>query len=382
MTATALAEKYMNPQRVLVEKPFVSAIEGSQVGKQRINKEGMKRYGNLWEKVISLENLRIADERARKGKQRSYGVRLHDKDREQNLYALHMALKTKTYHTSQYTSFKVYEPKERVIMRLPYYPDRIVHHAIMNVLEPIWIKTFTYNTYSCIKKRGIDACARQTERNIRRFDGKPLYCLKIDIRKFYPSIDHDILKQVIRRKLKDKRVLALLDEIIDSVDAGIPIGNYLSQYLANVYLTYFDHWLKEELHIKHYFRYADDIVILASTKEELHTWFPAIRDYLSGNLKLTVKDNWQIFPVDTRGIDFVGYVFRHRYTLLRKSIKKNLCRRVAKIRHMDVYIPRKKWKRWVSSWWGWCKYCNAKHLLSKLYNSINYDTHIIKECAL
>jgi retron-type reverse transcriptase len=111
----------------------------------------MKRYSNLWEKVISVENLKLADEKARRGKLNTYGVKFHDKNREANIQALHEALLTKTFRTSPYQVFTIYEPKERVIFRLPYYPDRIVHHAIMNILEPIWTKTFTANTYSCIK---------------------------------------------------------------------------------------------------------------------------------------------------------------------------------------------------------------------------------------
>lgn len=342
----------------------------------------MKRIGNIFDTICSIENLNIADANARKGKVRTRGVRLHDKNREENIRLLHDQLLRGEFKTSPYHIFKIYEPKERVIYRLPYYPDRIVHHAILNVLEPIWVGMFTKDTFSCIKNRGIHGCAKAVRKSLRNDPDGTRYCLKLDIKKFYPTIDHEILKRIVRRKIKDTRLLVLLDEIIDSVDSGIPIGNYLSQYFANVYLTYFDHWVKEELHIKHYFRYADDIVILAASKEELHTWFAAIRDYLSDKLKLTVKGNWQIFPTDSRGIDFVGYVFRHGYTLLRKSIKKNLCRRVAKLRRMDKYIPRKRWKRCISSWWGWCKYCDAKHLLNKLFNSVNYDTHIIGQRAL
>ena len=118
--------------------------------------------------------------------------------------------------------------------------------------------------------------------------------------KFYPSIDHEILKQVVRRKIKDKRLLWLLDEIIDSAD-GVPIGNYLSQYFANLYLAYFDHWIKEEKRIKYYYRYADDIVILGSDKNELHSLLHEIRAYLSDRLKLKVKRNYQVFPVDKSG---------------------------------------------------------------------------------
>lgn len=158
----------------------------------------MKRLNNLFEKVISLDNLRLADEKARRGKSRTYGVQMHDKNREANILALHEQLKNGTFKTSPYHVFTIYEPKERLIYRLPYFPDRILHHAIMNVLEPIWVSVFIKDTYSCIKNRGI-------------------------------------------------------------------------------------------------------------------------RAYLVG-LKLKVKRNYQVFPVDSRGIDFLGYVFRHTHTRLRKSI--------------------------------------------------------------
>lgn len=138
----------------------------------------MKRIGNLYEQIISVENLRLADEKARRGKTRSYGVRVHDRNREANIQALHEALLTKTFRTSPYEVFTIYEPKERVIYRLPYYPDRIVHHAIMNVLEPIWVKTFTYNTYSCVKGRGIEGCARHVDKMIRKYRGSPCTALK------------------------------------------------------------------------------------------------------------------------------------------------------------------------------------------------------------
>ena len=161
--------------------------------------------------------------------------------------------------------FKILRTKRREIYQLPYFPDRITHHAIMNILEPIWVSVFTSDTYSCIKNRGIHAAAKRLKRELKLDPEGTKYCLKIDVRKFYPSIDHEILKQVVRRKIKDKRLLWLLDEIIDSAD-GVPIGNYLSQYFANLYLAYFDHWIKEE-RIKYYYRYADDIVILGSDNE-------------------------------------------------------------------------------------------------------------------
>jgi len=181
------------------------------------------------------------------------------------------------------------------------------------------------------------------------------YCLKLDIRKFYPNVNHDILKEQLRRKIKDNDLLWLLDEIIDSAD-GLPIGNYLSQYFANFYLTYFDHWIKEVKRVKYYYRYADDIVILAGNKPYLHQILHEISMYLKDNLKLQVKDNYQVFPVDARGIDFVGYVFRHTHTRLRKSIKQNFA----------IMLAKNKNAQSIASYQGWAKHCDSIHLLKKL----------------
>jgi retron-type reverse transcriptase len=156
----------------------------------------VKRLGNLYDNICSLENLRLADEKARKGKLRSRGVVRHDRNREQNLLALHERLKNGAFRTSKYEIFTIHEPKEREIYRLPYYPDRIVHHAVMNILEPVWVSIFTADTYSCIKKRGIHAAAKKVKEALREYPEATKYCLKTDIRKFYPSIDHDILKQI------------------------------------------------------------------------------------------------------------------------------------------------------------------------------------------
>ncbi|MDR1756125.1 MAG: RNA-directed DNA polymerase [Culturomica sp.] len=331
----------------------------------------MKRIGNLYDEIISIENLQLADKKARKGKVRSYGVKLHDKNREANLFQLHDDLKNQTYRTSKYNVFKIYDPKEREIFRLPYFPDRITHHAIMNVLESIWMALFTKDTYSCIKTRGIHAAARNMKHALRTDKDGTRYCLKIDVKKFYPSIDHDILKVVIRRRIKDKRLLWLLDEVIDSVLSGVPIGNYLSQYFANVYLAYFDHWLKEVKRVKYYWRYADDVVILAPDKATLHELLHDIRAYLRDKLNLKVKRNYQVFPTNVRGIDFVGYRFFHTHTLLRKSIKKKLFRRVAKLRKV---VPTKEvFRQQICSWWGWCKFCNSINLMSKVQKNTPYE---------
>jgi RNA-directed DNA polymerase len=317
----------------------------------------MKRIGNLYERICSIENLNLADNIARKGKSKQQGIRAHDCNREANILQLHHTLLNKTYQTSQYTIFKIYEPKEREVFRLPYYPDRITHHAIMNVMEPIFCSIFTADTYSCIKGKGIHAAARGVKRALQDASGTT-YCLKLDIKKFYPSVDHVILKRLLRRKFKDNDLLWLLDEIIDSAD-GLPIGNYLSQYFANFYLTYFDHWIKEVKRVRFYFRYADDLVILHQDKSYLHTLLSEISDYLKTNLHLTVKENYQVFPVESRGIDFVGYRFYHTHTLLRKSIKQNFARMVA----------RRPNKLSIASYYGWACHANCGHLLKTLLSN-------------
>jgi retron-type reverse transcriptase len=339
----------------------------------------MKRVNNLYDKIISIENLRLADEKARKGKLRSYGVKAHDKNREDNILKLHEQLKNHTFVNSQYSVFAIREPKERLIYRLPYYPDRILHHAIMNVLEPIWVSVFTRDTYSCIKGRGIHAAMRGVKKAMKDAENAR-YCLKIDIRKFYPSIDHEVLKKIIRRKIKCKETLDLLDTIIDSAD-GVPIGNYLSQYFANLILAYFDHYIKEIKKIKYYFRYADDMVFLASNKDELHALLTDVREYLS-RLKLTLKGNEQIFPIAEnrsdrhgRGLDFLGFVFYHKQTLMRKCIKQNFCREAARLNKRKG-ISAADYKQILCPWFGWAKVCNAKNLIKTVLKTEYYDTSI------
>lgn len=338
----------------------------------------MKRIGNLYEQIISMDNLRLADERARRGKLKTYGVRYHDKNREANIIALHEMLKNKTYKTSEYDRFTIYEPKERIVFRLPYYPDRIVHHAFMNILEPIWMKVFTHNTYSCVKKRGIEGCAREVDKIIKKYKGKPLYCLKIDIKKFYPSIDHGVLKRIVRKKIKDKDLLWLLDEVIDSAE-GLPIGNYLSQFLANLYLAYFMHYINEVLKLDAT-EYADDICFFSDSKETLHEALHEVRCYLGG-LKLEIKGNHQIFPIATnrydksgRGLDYVGYKFYREQKLMRKGIKKNLYRRVKALKESGRKLSAEEYKQEICSWLGWAQHSDSKHLLKTIIPQHYYDS--------
>lgn len=329
----------------------------------------MKRYGNLYEKIISRENLAQADINARRGKGNSYGVRRHDRNKESNMATLHKQLANDAFVNSQYSMFVIYEPKERIIHRLPYYPDRIVHHAIMCVLEPIWCKLFIRDTFACIKGRGIHGAMARIKRALADVEGTQ-YVLKIDVRKFYPSIDHDILKAIIRRKIKCERTMQLLGVIIDSAD-GVPIGNYLSQYFANIYLAYFDHWVKEQLKVKYYYRYADDMVFFGATKQELHGILVQVNHYLLSELNLLLKSNYQISRVSD-GVDVVGYVFTHTHVQLRKSIKQNFARRLRKINKQELSTA--EYKTQICGWLGWAKHCDSKHFLKQNIKQSEYES--------
>lgn len=327
----------------------------------------MKRHGNLFSKIVEEQNLAMAHQNAKRGKCWYQEVRMVDKNADELLIKLRESLVLGKHTTSEYKVFdRTCGEKIRRIYKLPYYPDRIVHHAILQVVLPILVKNLIADTYACVPGRGIHKCARKIQ-SILRLDADARYCLKMDLRKFYPSIDHEIMKSRLRRIIKCERTLALLDEIIDSADTGMPIGNYLSQHLANLYLSGFDHWMKEAMRVKHYFRYSDDIVIMGKDKGELHRLREASANYLAKELKLDVKDNWQVFPIADRGIDFLGYRFYPGYTLLRKSIALKFKRKMRKLQKGNIQ-PRSALSS-VVSYYGWMCHANTLNLRRKHINS-------------
>lgn len=311
----------------------------------------MKRHGNLYEKVWSIDNLRIALQKARKGKKKQRSVRRFMEKEEENLLRLQNMLRDKTYKTSPYTTFTLVQEKARFIHRLPFI-DRVCHHAIANIITPIFYPMFTSDTYSCIPGRGIHKASYSLREALKNPNHN--YVLKFDIRKYYPNVKHEILKQLVRRKIKDKDLLWLLDEIIDSAE-GLPIGNYLSQIFANLYLNGFDHFLKEQKKISDCYRYMDDVVILGETKSELHILFKEIEFYLQDKLQLQIKPDWRVFPVEL-GTNFVGYVHFKTHVLLRPRIKRRFARMLAK----------RYRKGSISAYNGWVSHCNGKHLMKKL----------------
>lgn len=224
------------------------------------------------------------------------------------------------------------------------------------------LKTITINTYSAIPDRGIHFGLKRLHKDLKDVEATK-FCLKLDVRKFYPSIDHTILKSLYRKIFKDSELLWLLDEIIDSTEGGvgIPIGNYLSQWSGNIYLAYFDHWIKEVKKERYFHRYMDDIVILSDSKEHLHKLRRDIDSYFTENLKLSIKDNWQVFPTRVRGIDFLGYRSFGEYTLLRKSTAKNFKRKMLNILRNNKVLTSHQYMS-IKSYEGWLKWCNSYNL--------------------
>lgn len=322
----------------------------------------MKRYGNLYAQICDINNLRLAAQNAASGKRRRSEVTAFFARLEENLEQLHRELTEKRYKTSPYDVFIKYEGKRREIYKLPF-RDRVVHWAIMQVLEPIWTPQFTADTHACIKGRGMHSLLRKLREDLRNDPEGTAYCLKLDVRKFYPSIDHDKMKAVVRRKIKDPEVLWLLDGIIDSAP-GVPIGNYISQYFANLYLSELDHLLKEVAGVRYYYRYADDMVLLAGDKPTLHGWLVLINDWLNVERHVDLKSNYQVFPVESRGIDFVGYVTFHTHCLARKKNKQGLCRELAKLRKAGV--PEAEIMLLTASRAGFMLHCDSKHLFKVL----------------
>lgn len=325
----------------------------------------MKRFGNLYPSICDRENIHFAFENAARGKSHYREVAKIRKDPDKHLSKIEQSLKEKTFKNAPYKEFERIEcGKRRHIHKLPFYPDRIIQHAVCQVLLPIWEKQYIRDTYSCIVGRGIHDGAKRVKKALREHPDKTTYCLKLDIRKYYPNVDNEILKTILRRKIKCKDTLWLLDEIIDSTQ-GIPIGNYTSQHFANLYLSGFDHWVKEDLRVKHYFRYCDDIVVLGSSKEALREIYHAMKEYLEEELHLEIKNNWQVFPVQARGIDFLGYRFFHNYTLLRKGIVKSFKKRVKELQDHANPHKSKSAQSTIASYHGWMKYANCHNLQQK-----------------
>ena len=330
----------------------------------------MRRYGNLYEKICDFENLNLAFHKVSKGR-RYYGDILQYKDMlEENLIALQRELINKTYTPSPYRTFTLYEPKKRIIYVSPV-KDRIVHHAIMNIVEPIWNSLFIYDSYACRTDKGTHAGVKRTVEFLRRSqqEWEKLYCLKCDITKFFPSINHHTMLKIITQKIKCRETMWLFERIIfnntndrgDPESKDMPIGNLISQWGANLYLNELDQYVKHTLKAKYYIRYMDDFLILHGDHKELHGLKRKISGFLNNYLKLGLNPKSDIYPVN-RGIDFLGYRIWYNNILLRKSSLIRAARRFKKLSktYKQGLISLFNVKCSLFSWLGHCQHANVK----------------------
>jgi retron-type reverse transcriptase len=341
----------------------------------------MRRHGNLWKKIISPENISLAYKKAILGKSKMRNVIKFKNDVEGNLARIQECLENKTFTTSQYNEKTVYEPKQRSIYVLPFSPDRIVQHALMNVIQPIWEGLFIFDSYACRNGKGIHSGSNRTMQFVRRNK----YCLKCDISKFYPSVDHDILMQIVQKKIKCKDTLWLIEDIIRSFQGGknVPIGNYTSQWFGNLYLNELDHYVKVDLqkrfgHID-YIRYCDDFCLFHNDKKVLHECAELMGEFLDSKLLLKFS-KCNVFPV-SQGVDFLGYRHFNNYILLRKSTSKRVRRRLERLpRHYaSGRITAEHYRSSVGSTWGWLKHANSHNLMVALkYHELMQE---VKELA-
>jgi len=306
----------------------------------------MKTYDKLFPKINNFDNLLKSARLARKGKKMSTEMARFHFNLENELLHLHEELTLHTYQPGAYKTFQIYDPKERMISAAPY-RDRVVHHALCQVIEPIFDRTFIYDTYANRLGKGTHQAIERYQYYAQRYP----YVLKCDIRKFFASIDHQILKEKLRWKIRCKDTLWLIDSIIDASNPqephliyfpgddlfspqerkrGLPIGNLTSQFWGNVYLNRFDHFIKEELGVPGYIRYVDDFVLFATSNEELREWKRVIKEKLAELRLVPHPGKTRIYQVKD-GVPFLGFTVFPQYRYVRKQNSKRHFRHLRKM---------------------------------------------------
>lgn len=347
----------------------------------------MKRYNYLYSQIIAFDNLYIAAKKAEKSKRFQNEVATFNHQLEDNLLQLQSKLTTKEYQPGAYKSFYVHVPKKRMISVAPY-RDRVVHHALCNIVMPLFEKSFIEDSYANRKGKGTHAAILRYQGFSKRYK----YVLKCDIRKFFPSIDHEILKTIIRKKIKCKDTLLLMDRILDNSNLqeerliyfpnddlftpsarrkGLPIGNLTSQWLGNIYLNEFDHFIKNELRIKGYVRYVDDFVICGNCKKSLQIIKDKIKQFLEKyRLKLHLNKS-QIHQIK-KGISFLGFrVFPFYKTVCAKSrnrYRRNISRKV-KLKNQGQLLPQQL-EDGLNSWLGHIRFGNNYKLEQLVFKEL------------
>ena len=330
----------------------------------------MKRLSMLWPHIVAFDNLYRAWRKARKGKSHTAAVADFELGLEHHLLALQGELLNGIYQPGEYRLFTIYERKPRVIAAAPF-RDRVVHHALMNIIEPPLDRRFVFDCYACRTAKGTHAAVDRYQHWACRYR----YVLKLDVRQYFPSIDHEYLKAKLQARIKDRDAIALLDCIIDAGPnrdgKGIPIGNLTSQFFANLYLDDFDHWIKETLRAPAYLRYVDDMVLLGDDKRQLANWREHIRERLQHE-RLQLHPNKAHISPTRCGLNLLGYVVYPTHRRLRADngyrFRRKL-RSLARLYQQGVLVladidPS------VQAWLGHAQHADTKGLRQAIFNQV------------
>jgi len=341
----------------------------------------VKIYKTIFNNIISLENLFSAWDKFKNDKKNKRDVMRFEWKLEENIFQLHRDLKSKKYRHGSYGAFYIHDPKQRHIHKATV-GDRILHHAIFFVVNPVFEPTFIAHSFSCrIGKgthKGVDSFASMLSSGSRN-NSRNCFVLKCDIKKFFDAIDHNILLGIIQKRIKDKDTLWLLEEVVESFGSsqsnifqrkGVPVGNLTSQLFANIYLNEFDQFIKHDLKIKHYCRYTDDFVIIFDNQSYLAELIPKIKSFLTMDLQLELHPKKVSIRKFRQGIDFLGYVTLPHHRALRSKTKHRIFKKLeVRIReyHSGV-ISRQTLEQSLQSYLGVLIHADTHQLTQQLKN--------------
>lgn len=313
----------------------------------------------MFEKIISLKNLFDAWTEFRRDKRRKKDVAEFELSLEDNIFRLHEDLINGTYKHGGYFSFFINDPKKRHIHKASV-RDRLLHHAIIRVIEQMWDKKFIFDSWSSRKYKGTHWAIKRLYKmglKLSRNNSRTLWMLKLDIRKFFDSVDHDILLKILRKETFDGRLIKLFEDITESFDSGIPLGNLTSQIFANIYMNKLDQFVKHELKIGGYIRYADDFLLMHTDRSFLELCLSRIQNFTEQNLKLRIHPDKIVLKTYSSGIDYLGYVCFPDYRILRTKTKKRMLRKAT--------------NKNFSSYNGILSHCRSRDLRIKLLQKLN-----------
>ena len=331
-------------------------------------------YGNIYSQIYDFDALLQAHQRAQKKKRDKREIALFERNREENLINLQNELIWHKWEPAPPREFLVYEPKQRLI-HAPQYCDRVVHHSLCAVIEPLLERKMVFHSFACRKGKGTHRAANLAQQYSKELSCRGLvYYLKCDIRKYFSNIDHWILKKILRRTIRDREALLLIDTIIDADGEGgkgLPIGALTSQLFANVYLGQLDHLIKDEMGVKYYTRYMDDFVIFSNDKDELRVLLKTIGYWLDRHLKLALNHKTKILRA-SEGLDFCGYRIWPGYRLPRKRNVRRMRKRLRKM--VNLYKKQKCTSEAICQSWqsflGYMKHCKSHKTVVGIYEDL------------